>query len=93
VLGLVGVIYTLIVARRMRKQTAYLPVFEDQLFHVLLPLAAYAMLIASFFSARYHVGRTLFGIGTAALLLLFVGIHNAWDAVTYNVLIQRRKKD
>jgi hypothetical protein len=25
----------------------------------------------------------LFGVGAAALLLLFVGIHNAWDAATY----------
>jgi hypothetical protein len=25
----------------------------------------------------------LFGIAAAALLLLFIGIHNAWDTVTY----------
>jgi hypothetical protein len=36
-LGLVGVAYALIVARRLRAQTAYQPVFEDWLFHVLLP--------------------------------------------------------
>jgi hypothetical protein len=31
----------------------------------------------------------LFGVGAAALLLLFVGIHNAWDAVTYHVFVNR----
>jgi hypothetical protein len=31
-----------VVAQRIRVQTAYSPVFEDQLFHVLLPFAAYA---------------------------------------------------
>jgi hypothetical protein len=25
----------------------------------------------------------LFGVAAATLLLLFVGIHNAWDSVTY----------
>ena len=42
--GLGGVGYIVIVARRMRRQTAYRPVFEDRLFHVLLPLAAYVVL-------------------------------------------------
>jgi hypothetical protein len=27
----------------------------------------------------------MFGVATAALLLLFIGIHNGWDAVTYQV--------
>ncbi len=26
----------------------------------------------------------------AVLLLLFIGIHNAWDAVTYHVFVTRR---
>ncbi len=90
VLGLVGVIYVLIVARRMRVQTAYSPQFEDRLFHVLLPFAAYATLVGSAYAARSNVGGALFGVGAAALLLLFIGIHNAWDAVTYHVFVKRR---
>jgi hypothetical protein len=27
-------------------------------------------------------------VGSAALLLLFIGIHNAWDAVIYHVLVR-----
>jgi len=28
----------------------------------------------------------------AAALLLFIGIHNAWDAITYYVLVNRGKQ-
>jgi len=64
---------------------AYKPVFEDWLFHVLLPFAAYTALAVAAFAAGSHLRTALFAIGAAALLLLFVGIHNAWDAVTYHV--------
>jgi len=37
------------------------------------------------FVAGPHLRAALFSLGAAALLLLFVGIHNAWDAVTYHV--------
>jgi hypothetical protein len=90
--GLCGVIYSAIVARRMRRQTAYKPVFEDWLFHVLLPLAAYATLAVSAFAASSHARPALFAVGAAALLLLFIGIHNAWDAVTYHVFVRRQKQ-
>jgi hypothetical protein len=90
VLGLVGVVYALIVAKRMREQTAYSPVFEDWLFYVLLPLAAYATLVAAAFVTRSNVRAALFCVGATALLLLFVGIYNAWDTVTYQVFLHRR---
>jgi hypothetical protein len=90
--GLVGLIYVLIVARRMRLQTAYSPEFEDWLFHVLLPAAAYAMLGGSAWVSRSNVRAALFGIGASALLLLVVGIHNAWDAVTYHLFIRKQGK-
>jgi hypothetical protein len=89
-IGLSGVAYAVIVARRMRVQTAHQPDFEDWLFHALLPLAAYAMLALSAFAAPSHTREALFGVGAAVLLLLFIGIHNAWDAVTYHVLVSKR---
>ncbi len=87
VIGLGGVVYTLIIVRRMRKQIAYKPQFEDWLFHVALPLAAYAVLAASSLTASSHIREALFAVAGAALLLLFVGIHNAWDNVAYHVLV------
>jgi hypothetical protein len=91
VLGLVGAVYVVIVTRRMRVQTAYSPQFEDRLFHVLLPFAAYATLAGSAYAARSNLDGALFGVGSAALLLLFIGIHNAWDAITYHVFVSRQR--
>ena len=87
--GISGVAYTVIVARRMRVQTTHRPDFEDWLFHALLPLAAYAMLALSAFAASSHTREALFGAGAAALLLLFIGIHNAWDSIAYHVLFNK----
>lgn len=84
-IGLNGVAYDVIVARRMRKQSAYQPVFEDWLFHAVLPFAAYGILTISPFAVRFHMRGALFGIGAAALLLLFIGIHNTWDGLVYHV--------
>jgi hypothetical protein len=84
-MGVAGAGYELIVVRRMRRQSVYTPEFEDWLFHVLLPLAAYATLVGSAFMIRSGAPGPMFGVGAAALLLLFIGIHNAWDAVTYHI--------
>lgn len=90
IVGLVGMVYEIIVARRMRAQVAYTPEFEDWLFHLVLPSAAYLTLAASACAVRLNVGDALFAVGAAALLLLFIGIHNAWDAVTYHVFVYRQ---
>jgi hypothetical protein len=92
-IGLIGVVYAAIVARRMRVQRAYRPVFEDWLFHALLPFAAYAMLALSAVVAPSYLHEALFGVGAAVLVLLFVGIHNAWDNVSYNVLVARQREE
>jgi hypothetical protein len=92
VLGMAGMVYVLVVARRARLQTAYAPQLEDWLFHILLPLAAYATLAASAYATRSNIRGPLFSVAGAALLLLFSGIHNAWDAVTYHVFVVKRRK-
>jgi len=87
--GIFGAVYALIVARRMRLQTVYKPEFEDWLFHALLPLAAYLTLLLSAIAAVTQARGALFGTGASALVLLFIGIHNAWDAVTYHIFISK----
>ena len=91
-MGFCGILYTIVVARRLRGQTTYQPVFEDWIFHAVLPLAAYAMLGASAFAAHSHARPALFLVGAAALMLLFTGIHNAWDAVMYHVFVRKREQ-
>jgi amino acid transporter len=83
VCGLVGVVYGVIVVRRARRHSGYRPVWEDWLWHAVLPLIAYALILISAIVLRSYPQRALFVIGATALLLLFIGIHNAWDTVTY----------
>ena len=89
--GLCGIVYVIVVARRMYRQTIYKPVYEDWLFHVQLPLAAYTALALSAAAAPSFAGPAQFLVGAAALLLLLVGIHNAWDAVTYQVFVRLKQ--
>ena len=91
--GVCGVVYVVVVARRMRVQSAYQPVFEDWLFHVLLPFAAYAVLALSAYAAHSYARPALFLVGATALLLLFIGIHNAWDTVTYHVFVRSKQEE
>ena len=90
-IALAGIAYAIIVARRMRTQDAYKPELEDWLFHVVLPVAAYALLGVSALAARSREEETLLAVAAAVLLLLFIGIHNAWDAVAYHVFVNMRK--
>jgi hypothetical protein len=83
VCGLFGLLYSLTVIRLARRQTGYHPDAEDWAWYVLLPLAAYASLFVAAVFLEGHTSGALFGIAGTALLLLFIGIHNAWDTVTY----------
>ena len=89
--GIAGLVYTLIVIRRMRSQNAYAPVLEDWAFHALLPLLAYATLAASALFVRGYSMATLITVACSALLLLLIGVHNAWDNVTYLSLRKRKQ--
>jgi hypothetical protein len=81
--GVLGVAYAVVVVIRARRQDGYKPVLEDWLFHVVFPFLSYATLLAAALSLQRHPLPALFAVGAASLLLLFVGIHNSWDTVTY----------
>jgi hypothetical protein len=85
--GAGGLIYTGVVAWRMRKQAAYRPGFEDWVFHFALPRVSYALLASGALTAQEHMTAALFAVAASALLLLFIGIHNAWDAISYHVFV------
>ena len=91
--GVAGVIYVVIVISHTRRQTIYRPVLEDWLWHCVFPLIAYpTLVIAAATLPRSHT-PSLFAIAAASLLLLFSGIHNAWDAVTYIAFTSRDTPD
>ena len=91
--GALGIGYTLIVIRRAGRTKNYKPETEDWIWHTVLPLMAYVILLVSAIWMPFNHAPALFGIATFALLVLFIGIHNAWDSVTYMAVksLERRK--
>jgi hypothetical protein len=78
-----GVVYMVVVIRRARARGNYKPVLEDWIWHTMLPFAAYAILFGAALKLASHPVEALFLIGGVTLLLVFIGIHNAWDTVVW----------
>jgi hypothetical protein len=91
--GLAGIVYVIIVKRRAHLQAEYQPELEDWLCHVILPFVAYTVFLVAAFVLPGNAQPTLFVIGAAMILLLFIGIHNAWDTVTYIVIQNSQPED
>ena len=81
--GFGGATYMVIVLQQARQQTHYQPVLSDWLWHTILPLISYTALVVAAILLPGQPAPTLFVIAAVAILLLFIGIHNAWDNVTY----------
>jgi hypothetical protein len=85
--GLVGVIYVFIVLWEVRHRLAnYQLVLSDWLWYALLPLIAYTTLLAAGILLPIYPALALFVIAAATLLLVIMGIRNAWDLVTYMLI-------
>lgn len=85
-LGLVGlgmVIYSIVVMRRMRQVPHYQSTLEDWSWYLALPLLANVALIVAAFMLQVNPAPALYIVGAAMLLLLLVGVRNAWDMVTF----------
>jgi nucleoside recognition membrane protein YjiH len=91
VVGIAGLAYTTVIVRRMRRQTTYQPDVEDWLFYAALPTVGYAVLAAAALAAPSHERSALFAVGAATLVLLFIGIRNSWDTISYHVLVNLRR--
>jgi hypothetical protein len=85
--GACGLFYSLVVLRRTLRQQEYKPVLEDWIWHAVLPIASYAALVHGGWAIEHGSPDTLYVIGAATLLLVFVGIHNAWDTVMYITVV------
>jgi len=70
----------------VRRGSGYTPVFEDWLWHSILPCLAYAAITAAALCFHASPRGSSFAIAAAALGLLLIAIHNAWDTLTYIVL-------
>jgi hypothetical protein len=74
--------------RMYRGRGTYRPVFEDWLWNGVLPTLCYlALLLAAVWALR-QPAAALYIVGAVALILLFIGIHNAWDVAVW-VTVER----
>lgn len=90
--GLGTLIYTGIIVTNMRRFASdYVPVLDDWLWHVILPALAYGALFAMAFFIWRQPQQSMYGVAASMTLLLFIGIHNAWD-VAVSITLQKQKK-
>lgn len=90
VFSAIGVAYVVIVVLRTRRDMRYKPVFEDWLWHCAFPLVSYIGFVAASILLTGIPTLALFILAAAEMFLLFIGIHNAWDTVTYIVIERGR---
>src|SRR5262249_1430293 len=91
--GLAGAVYALLTLRRLRRLEMYRPEREDWLWYALVPLVAYAVLAGAALLLPRSPTRALFGLGAVTLLLLLLGLRNAWDLVTFLAMLRVPDQD
>jgi hypothetical protein len=89
--GVVGLASVLRVMYRSRRLTEYHLDLEDWAWYAALPFLAYATIIAGAIMLPIAPKPVLFPIAGGVLLLILIGIHNAWDIVTFLVVGGRRE--
>jgi hypothetical protein len=90
--GVAGVIYGVYIGRTMRR-VDYAAVREDWIWNVILPTLVYAALFLMGILIWHRAAETLFGVAALSLLMLLIGIHNAWDIAVWMAMRQGEKGD
>jgi hypothetical protein len=83
VTGLAGLVISGRVLLLARRQSVYRPVLSDWIWHVTMPCLAYASLVAAAGVLLRSPGVALDVVAGGSLLLLFIGIRNAWDSAVW----------
>jgi hypothetical protein len=84
--GLYGVAYTLLIVYRLTyriRREAYRPQVEDWLSYAIVPLVGYVAIAGAAIGLPAVPAAASFALAGATVLLIFVGIRNAWDVVTF----------
>ena len=87
-IGLYGVAYILRVMHRTTRLTTYTADVEDWTWFTVLPFAAYGAVSAGAIALAAAPVQALFTVAGGVVLLIFIGIRNAWDIVTYIALVR-----
>jgi hypothetical protein len=85
-LSLGMVFYQIVIMRRMWQMPHYQSTLEDWVWYMVLPLLANITLLAVAILLRNRAALALYLVGSAMLMLLLIGIRNAWDNVTFLAL-------
>jgi hypothetical protein len=78
-----GLVYLVWVIVHARQQETYAPVLSDWIWHCGLPVAAYACLLVAGVLLWRSPETALYVVAATVLLLLSIGIHNAWDSAVW----------
>jgi hypothetical protein len=90
--GTAGVLYAAFIASSIgRIKGEYVPVREDWIWNAILPAIAYGVLIACAFLLWRRPEQSMYGVAAASVLLMFIGIHNAWDVAVWNTVRKQSK--
>jgi len=82
--GLLGVLYSVgTTVQMLRTGPSYKPVAEDWIWNAILPTLSYLILLIAGTVAPRHVPGALYATAAVSLLLLLIGIHNAWDIAVW----------
>lgn len=83
IIALYGIAYVLRVTHRTRRLETYVPDAEDLTWFSALPLVAYGAILAGAIALPALAVNALFAVGGGVVLLILIGIRNAWDVVTF----------
>jgi len=82
--GVLGIIYCgRVIYWMFAVSSDYKPFLSDWVWNAILPPTAFALLVVAGILGTAHAAWLLYAVGGVTLLLLFVGIHNAWDVVAW----------
>ena len=87
-----GMVYATRVALRMSQQNRYEPEFDDWFWYAVVPLAAYVVVFAAAIALWSSSEQALYALAAGTMTLIFAGIRNAWDIVTY-IAVEMKSKD
>jgi hypothetical protein len=82
--GLYGVVYAVRVLLRMiRMRQAYTPTSDDWFWYAIAPMVTYAVTLLAAILLAIVPTQALFALAACTIALIFLGIRNAWDVVTF----------
>jgi hypothetical protein len=83
--GLAGIVYIARVILRA-KRLAYRPDLEDWMWYHILPFVTYTLLFVGSIALASAPPEGALAIAASVVVLIFIGIRNAWDVVTFLAL-------